>query len=68
MLLHLLVWLIIIGLVFYLLYWAVSQIPLPAPWAVVIRVILALIAVVILLQVLLPLAGPIGGCSRLIGC
>jgi hypothetical protein len=51
-LINLLVWLIILGLVFYVIYWAVSQIPLPAPFNVVVRVVLALIVVIVLLSAL----------------
>lgn len=51
-LISLLVVIVILGLVFYLLYWLVGQIPLPEPFAVVAKVILALAVVVILLGIL----------------
>jgi len=51
-LINLLIWVIILGLVFYVVYWALSQMPLPAPFAVVARVVLALIVVVVLLSLL----------------
>ena len=51
-LINLLIWLIILGLVFYVIYWAVNQIPLPAPFNVVVRVVLALIVVIVLLSAL----------------
>lgn len=51
-LLNLLIVVIVLGLVFYVLYWAVGQIPLPAPFRVVANVILALIVVVVLLGLL----------------
>lgn len=51
-LISLLVYVIVIGLVFYLLYWLLGQIPLPAPFKTVALVILALLAVLILLGAL----------------
>jgi len=51
-LINLLIWVIILGLVFYVVYWALSHMPLPAPFAVVARVVLALIVVVVLLSLL----------------
>jgi hypothetical protein len=51
-LIGLLITVIIIGLVMYLLYWLVGQIPLPAPFKVVATVLLALVTVVLLLGLL----------------
>jgi hypothetical protein len=51
-LISLLITVIIIGLVFYLVWWAISKIPLPDPFGVVVQVILALIAVLVLLGLL----------------
>lgn len=56
-LVNLLVWLVILGLIFYVLYWLVEQIPLPSPFGIVAKVILGLAIVIILLNVLLPMAG-----------
>jgi hypothetical protein len=50
--LALLVTLVILGLVFYVVQWAVAQIPLPPPFAVVVRVVLALAAVLVVLGLL----------------
>jgi hypothetical protein len=50
-LISLLVYVIVLGLVFYLLYWLIGQIPLPEPFRVVATVLLALAAVVMLLGV-----------------
>lgn len=67
MLIHLLFVLLILGLIFYVVWWGISQIPLPAPFAVAVKVILALIVVLVLLEYLLPLAGDTGvHCGRLI--
>jgi hypothetical protein len=51
-LIGLLVTVIILGLVFYVLYWLLGRIPLPAPFAVIAQVILGLIVVVVLLGLL----------------
>lgn len=51
--LQLLITVIIVGLIFWLIWWALEQIPLPAPFNVVARVILALIAVLVLRGLLL---------------
>jgi hypothetical protein len=51
-LLSLLVTVIVLGLVCYLLYWLIGQIPLPAPFAVVAKVLLALFVVLLLLSLL----------------
>ena len=51
-LIELLVVVLILGLVFALLYWLIGQFPLPAPFAMVAKAVLALIAVLILLGML----------------
>jgi heme A synthase len=51
-LVNLLIWVIVLGLIFYVIHWALSQVPLPAPFNVVARVVLALIVVVVLLGAL----------------
>ena len=51
-LLSLLVTIIVVGLVFYLLYWLVGQLPLPEPFGVVVRVVLAFAVVVFLISIL----------------
>ncbi|HWI70178.1 MAG TPA: hypothetical protein VNS88_17735 [Nitrospiraceae bacterium] len=48
----LLVTVIILGLVFYLVYWVISKIPLPEPFGVVVQVILGIIALLVLLGLL----------------
>lgn len=48
----LLIWLVIVGCIFALFYWLITQIPLPAPFAMVARVVLALAAVILLVGVL----------------
>jgi uncharacterized membrane protein YjjP (DUF1212 family) len=51
-LINLLIAVIVLGLIFYLVYWVLSKIPLPAPFNVVAQVVLGLIAVVVLLGLL----------------
>jgi len=49
--------LIIAGLIFWLLWWLVNYVGLPEPFAKVARVVLAVAAVFVLIAVLLSLAG-----------
>jgi hypothetical protein len=56
-LIHLLVVVIILGVVFSLLWWLLSLLPLQPPFFQVAQFILALIAVLVLISLLLPLAG-----------
>lgn len=56
-LLSLLLTLVIVGCIFWLLWWLVAYIGLPAPFDKVARVILAVVAVFILIDLLLGLAG-----------
>jgi hypothetical protein len=51
-LIGLLVTVIVLGLVFYLLYWLLGQVPLPAPFKTVATVLLGLVAVLVLLSLL----------------
>jgi len=56
-LLGLIVWFAIIGGVFYLLWWLIGYIGLPAPFDKVLRIIVAIVCVVILVNLLLGFAG-----------
>ena len=56
-LLSILIYVIVIGLVFYLLWWLVSYVGLPEPFNKVARVILAVVAVLLLINLLLGLGG-----------
>jgi hypothetical protein len=51
-LLGLLITLVILGLIFGVLWWGIQQIPLPAPFPMVIRVIFVLVVVVVLVSML----------------
>lgn len=57
LLLTALVQLVIVGLIFWLLYWFLGQVALPEPFAKVARVLLALAVVVFLINVLMSLSG-----------
>ena len=54
-LIHLLIVIIILGLVCWLLWWAISYLPLPAPFAQIARFIVVLIFALVLIYQLLPL-------------
>ena len=51
------VWVIVVGLVFYLLWWLVGYLGLPEPFNKVARVILAVAAVIFLINLLMGLTG-----------
>jgi len=51
-LISLLITIIVLGIVFYLVWWLLTKLPLPAPFNVVAQALVALIAVVILLSLL----------------
>lgn len=54
---HSLIYIIVIGVIFYLLWWLLAYVALPDPFNKVARVILAVAAVVILINILLGIAG-----------
>ena len=56
-LLSLLVYVVIIGLIFWLVWWFVDYVALPDPFNKVVKVILGLVALIFLINVLLSLAG-----------
>lgn len=56
-LLQIVVWLIVVGLIFWLLFWLISFVGLPEPFAKIAKVILALVAVIICISFLMSLAG-----------
>ena len=55
-LIHILIVVIILGLIFYLIWWALSYLPLPEPFAAIARFIVILVFALILIYLLLPLA------------
>ncbi len=54
---HLVVWLSVAGLLYWLVTWALGQIGIPEPFNKVIRVVLILVVFLICLNALLSLAG-----------
>ena len=54
---HSLLYLIVIGVIFGLLWWLISYCGLPAPFDKVARVVLAVAAVIILINILLGMVG-----------
>jgi hypothetical protein len=55
-LIHLLIVIVILGLIFWLVWWALSYLPMPEPFASVARFIVVLVFALILIYLLLPLA------------
>ena len=56
-LIDLFIWVLIIGLIFYLLYWLLGKAGLPEPWNKIALFVLALAAVIILIRMILKFAG-----------
>lgn len=56
-LINVFLWILIIGAVFYLLWWLVGYLALPTPFDKILRGILAVAAVVILINFLLGILG-----------
>jgi hypothetical protein len=59
-LLTLVIYILIIGVIFWLIDYVIQMVPLPAPFAQVVRVILAVVAVIIVILLLLRLVGGAG--------
>jgi hypothetical protein len=58
-LIHVLILLLVLGIVWIILEWAVGQLPLPAPIPQVVRVMFVIVVLIILLYAILPmLVGP----------
>lgn len=58
-LIGLLIWLVVMGLIFWLIWWFLGVVGLPEPFNKVARVIVGLIAFLILLYLLLGMLGPL---------
>lgn len=56
-LVSLLMYIIVAGLIFWLLWWLLQQVALPEPFAKVARIILAVVAVLFIINLLLGLIG-----------
>jgi hypothetical protein len=51
------IWIIVIGCIFGLLWWLINYVGLPEPFAKVARIILAILAVLVLIDALLRITG-----------
>ncbi len=56
--LSLLIWLIVLVVVFGIAWWIISQVPLPAPMGMVVRVIFGVIALLCVLYFVSSVVGP----------
>ena len=56
-LLHLLVYLVVVGLIFWVIWWFLGYVGVPEPFNKVARVILGLVALIIVINLLLGLVG-----------
>lgn len=56
-LIDLFIWVVLIGLIFWLLYWLLGKAGLPEPWNKVALFVLALAAIIILIRIILKVAG-----------
>ncbi len=56
-LVSLVVWIVVVGLIFWLLTWLIGYIGLPQPFNKVARVLIAVVAVLLLINVLLGFTG-----------
>ena len=63
-LLTLVIYIMVVGLIAYLLWWLIGYIALPEPFGKVARVVVAVVAVVLLVGVLMQLLPPLGGIRR----
>jgi hypothetical protein len=59
--LSLLITILVMCIIFGLIWWIFTQIPLPAPFAQIARVVVVVIFCIWLIYLLLPLAGGLGG-------
>lgn len=51
------IWIIVVGLIAYLLWWLIGYVALPAPFDKVARVLLAVVFVIVLINFLLQILG-----------
>ena len=56
-LVHLLIWLLVLGAIVAVLWWAINQIPLPEPIRTVVTVVFVIVVLLICLSFLLPMLG-----------
>lgn len=56
-LISLVIYIVVIGLIFYVLWWGLAQIALPEPFDKIARVVVVVVAVLLLINALLGLTG-----------
>ena len=56
-LLNVLIWIVVVGAIFGLLWWLIDYLGLPAPFHKIAKVIIAVVAVIILVNFLLGIVG-----------
>ena len=56
-LVSLVIYIVIIGLIFYVLWWGLAEIGLPEPFNIIARVVIVVVAVLLLINMLLGLTG-----------
>jgi hypothetical protein len=66
-LIHVLIVVLVLGLIFGLLWWALSYLPLPAPFAQIARFIVVLIFALILINLFVGPIAPVPGAHSLAG-
>jgi len=62
-LIHLIIYIIILGVIWWLLDYLISALPVPEPFAKVARILLVVVAVLIIVMLLLNLVGGLGSLS-----
>lgn len=64
LLIHILIALLVLGIFWVVIEWALGQIPLPAPIPQVVRIVLVIVMLIVVLYMLMPLLGASGPAFR----
>lgn len=56
-LITLVIWIVVVGLIFWLLWWLINYVGLPEPFNKIARIIVAIVAVLLLINALLSIVG-----------
>lgn len=54
---HAILWLVVVGVIFWLLNWLISYVALPDPFGKVARIVLAIAAAILIINALLSMVG-----------
>lgn len=57
LLIHILIALLVLGIIWIVIEWAIGQLPLPAPIPQIVRVVFVIIVLIVILYMVLPLLG-----------